>query len=63
MRVGQSPRILNLQGTLTVDRAQGLKAELSEALSANDVVLLSLSLVEELDLACLQVFYAAKTEA
>jgi anti-anti-sigma regulatory factor len=63
MQAGQSPKIINLHGPLTVDRASALKAEIAGALEESDNVLLSISLVEELDLACLQVFYAARAEA
>jgi len=63
MQAGLTPRIVNLQGSLTVDRAVTLKAEISEAISNYDNVLLSISLVEEIDLACLQVFYSAKASA
>ncbi len=63
MQAGQSPKIVNLHGSLTVDRAAALMGEISEALKGGENVLLSISLVEDLDLACLQVFYAAKAEA
>jgi anti-anti-sigma regulatory factor len=63
MHSGQTPRIINLQGSLGVDRAATLKTEISEALSASDNVLLSVSLVEDIDLACLQVLYAARAQA
>ena len=64
MERDQSPSIINLHGALTIERAVGLKDEITAALDASDNVLLSLSLVEDLDLACLQVFYAAaKTSA
>jgi anti-anti-sigma regulatory factor len=63
MHAGQSPRIVNLHGSLTVDRAAALKGEISEALEGCESVLLSISLVEDLDLACLQVFYSAKAKA
>jgi anti-anti-sigma regulatory factor len=63
MQTGQSPKIINLHGPLTIERSSALKAEIAEALEGHDNVLLSISLVEELDLACLQVLYAAKAEA
>jgi anti-anti-sigma regulatory factor len=63
MPAGPTPKIVNLHGSLTIDRASALKAEIGEALGLSDNVLLSLSLVEDLDLACLQVFYAAKASA
>jgi anti-anti-sigma regulatory factor len=58
-----TPKILNFSGALLVDRAAALKAELSEALEGSSQVLVSLSLIEDLDLACLQVFYAARRTA
>lgn len=63
MESGLSPKIVNLQGNLSIDRAAGLKAEIAQALAGGEGVLLSISLVEELDLACLQVLYAAKASA
>ena len=63
MQDGQSPTIINLHGTLSVERSSSLKDELGQALEEQDTVLISISLVEEIDLACLQVFYAAKAQA
>lgn len=60
---GQSPKILNLQGPLVIDRAASLKEEFGSALSESDQVLISISLVEEIDLACLQVLYSARAQA
>lgn len=55
-----TPKIVSLSGALLVDRAQPLKDELLAALSDSGQVLVSLSAVEELDLACLQVLYGAR---
>lgn len=63
MQAGQSPMIINLHGALTVERSEALKDEIAAALEGHDNILLSISLVEELDLACLQIFYAAKAQA
>jgi len=63
MEHDSSPMVVNLSGALTIDRAAKLKEELSSNLAASDNVLVSLSLVEDLDLPCLQVFYAAKKTA
>jgi anti-anti-sigma regulatory factor len=63
MKAGQSPKIVNLHGSLLVDRAVALKDELSEALEGSDNVLLGISEVEDIGLACLQVLYAAKKRA
>lgn len=58
-----TPMIVSLSGSLTIDMASALKEEIAVALDASDVVLLSLSLVEDLDLSCLQVLYAAGKSA
>jgi anti-anti-sigma regulatory factor len=63
MQSGQTPKIVNLSGMLTVDRAAALKEELSAALEGSEIVLISLSLVGEIDLSCLQVIYAARVKA
>jgi len=63
MEHGPSPRIVNLSGSLLVDKASALRDELAAALASSLHVLVSLSLVEELDLACLQVLYAARRSA
>lgn len=55
--------IVNLSGVLYTDRAAALKKELEEALAGSGPVLVSLSLVEDIDLACLQVLYAARRSA
>ncbi len=54
---------LRLLPSLTIDRASELKAEITKALEASDLVLLDFSHVEELDLACLQLIYAARSTA
>jgi anti-anti-sigma regulatory factor len=63
MNPGQSPKILNLSGSLSIDRASPLRDELIAAIGESDSVILDLSEVEEIDLACLQVIYAAKAFA
>jgi anti-anti-sigma regulatory factor len=63
MEAGQGPTVINLDASLTVDKASSLKEELSAALSGAGNILLNLSEVEELDLSCLQVIYAARTQA
>jgi anti-anti-sigma regulatory factor len=60
---GHPPKIIDLQGPLSIDRAASLKEELGSALGENDQVLVNLSLVEEIDLACLQVLYSARAQA
>jgi len=59
----QEPRIVNLKGSFAVDRASTLKNEIAEALASSDDVRLNLSLVEDFELACLQVLFAAKSTA
>jgi anti-anti-sigma regulatory factor len=63
MEAGQGPTVINLGASLTVDKAAALKDELFAALSKGGSVLLNLSAVEELDLSCLQVMYAARAQA
>jgi anti-anti-sigma regulatory factor len=63
MQAGQSPGIVNLSGSLLVERASALKGEIAAALEGGDNVLLCFSSVEELDLPCLQVLYAARISA
>lgn len=63
MQKNENPKILNLSGSLLIDRAASLKKELVAALDDSSHVLVSLSLVEDLDLSCLQVFYAARRTA
>jgi anti-anti-sigma regulatory factor len=59
----ETPKIVNLSGSLIVDRAAALKEELSAALAESSQLLVSLSLIEDLDLSCLQVLYAARRSA
>jgi len=60
---GESGKIVNLSGPLIVDRSQALKDELTAAIAESSDIHVSLSLIEDLDLACLQVLYAAKRQA
>ncbi len=63
MEQNSSRRTLKLAGALNIERASSLKAELAAALSASSEVFADLSAIEDLDLACLQVFYAAHKQA
>jgi anti-anti-sigma factor len=63
MQANPAPRIINLSGSLNIERASALKAEIAEALASGDSVILSLAQVQDLDLSCLQVIYAAKAQA
>jgi len=58
-----TPLVLNLDSSLTIDHASELKREISSALSNSALVHLNFSGVEELDLACLQVLFAARATA
>lgn len=58
-----APKTLALSGAYTVDRAAGLKSELQALLAGQEPAFVSLSELEELDLACLQVLYAARRSA
>lgn len=55
--------VLNPSGALIIDRASAFRNELSDALRSSRHITLDLSHVEELDLACLQVLYAARRAA
>jgi anti-anti-sigma factor len=57
------PKVMQLSGSLNVDRASGLQKELSSALGEADHVLVDLSGVEEIDLSALQILYAARRSA
>lgn len=50
-------------GALVIDRASTLKAEIAAALDSSADIVVDLSLVEELDLSCLQILYAARRAA
>jgi anti-anti-sigma factor len=63
MPTAQDTRTINLKGSLGVDHAGEIARELSEAIAACRSVLVGLSLVEDMDLSCLQVLYAAKALA
>ena len=53
------PKLVQLQGSLTVDRALTLKQEMDAAFAAGNAIQFDFSQVEDLDLACLQLLYAA----
>jgi anti-anti-sigma regulatory factor len=55
--------VLDLGATLTVDRAASLRDELAAALAEGGKVSIVFSAVEDLDLSCLQVLYAATLSA
>lgn len=59
----RSPAALTLHGSLNVGNSNELKEELRKAIQAGDEVRIDIALVEDLDLACLQVFYAAEASA
>jgi len=52
-------KILRAEGTLSIQDASGLRECLLEALSSADTLLIDLSGVQSVDLACLQVFCSA----
>lgn len=51
---------LTLQGQLTVDKAAALHHRLIELVQQNETITLDLSLVEKIDLACLQLLFATR---
>lgn len=56
-------QVVTLQGDLSIQKASGLTEELKSALENADRVVLDIGLAERLDLACIQVLYAAKKTA
>lgn len=54
---------VNLQGSLSIDRAAEIKERLSRALASSARVAIDISSAEDIDLSCLQAFYAARAEA
>lgn len=58
-----APSLVKLSGALGIDRAAALQAELSSALAGADKLLLDLSSVDDIDLAALQILYAARRSA
>jgi anti-anti-sigma regulatory factor len=63
MPAGTMPFVLNLGATLNVDKAAALRNEIAAAFASGNSVNISFSSVEELDLPCLQVLYAALLSA
>lgn len=63
MQAAKAPNILYLSGSLGVDRVSALKDELASALEGEGRVLLNFSSVEDIDLSCIQVLYAARASA
>jgi len=55
--------VLSPSGALIIDRASAFKSEMADALGKSKKIVVDLSHVEELDLACLQVLYAARRAA
>jgi anti-anti-sigma regulatory factor len=55
--------MVELKGSMSVERSFALKDELAEALAGGDTVVIDVSSIEELDLSCLQVLYSASASA
>lgn len=58
-----SVKVLTWEGTLSIERAAELKNELMNAFEASSQVVVSLSLVENLDLSIIQLLASASLEA
>jgi anti-anti-sigma regulatory factor len=56
-------RVVTLQGDLSIQKASGLADELKSVLDQADRVVLDIGHAERIDLACIQVLYAAKKTA
>jgi anti-anti-sigma regulatory factor len=52
-------KIVRAEGTLSIQDASGLRECLLEALSSSETLLIDLSGVQSIDLACLQIFCSA----
>jgi anti-anti-sigma regulatory factor len=63
MEQNSSRRRLDLAGALTIERASALKTELLAALAEPGALYVDISAIDDLDLSCLQVFYAARKQA
>jgi anti-anti-sigma regulatory factor len=61
--MSQSLKLLKLAGSLTVERAASIRADLLSLLSEYDVITLDLSKVTDVDLSFVQLLYAAASEA
>jgi anti-anti-sigma factor len=59
MEVKDNAKILKAEGTLSIQDASGLKECLLEAFSSATTLLIDLSGVDSVDLACLQIFCSA----
>ena len=59
MPAEKTPVVLNLGAVLNVERAVALRDDIAAAMNGDDIVDISFSAVEELDLSCLQVLFAA----
>jgi anti-anti-sigma regulatory factor len=58
-----TPSVLNLGTTLNIEKASILKKDIASALAGGHSVDIVFSGVEELDLSCIQVLYAALRQA
>ncbi|MFA5073267.1 MAG: STAS domain-containing protein [Nitrospirota bacterium] len=63
LKVTNKKGILTLSGTMTVCDAENLKATLLKALKTADQIVLDCNKLEEVDLACIQVFCSAHRTA
>jgi len=59
----QDLQVVSLEGGATIAEAESLQKRLTEALESTAKVLVNLSHVTQMDLAGIQVLYAARTEA
>lgn len=63
MQGSSQTNVVNLSGSLTIEKAAEIKRDLSTALASASRVMVDMSSVEDIDLACLQAVYAARAEA
>jgi anti-anti-sigma regulatory factor len=63
MPAAKTPSVLNPGPTLNIEKASVLKSDIASALMSGDSLDIVFSGVEELDLSCIQVLYAALLQA
>jgi anti-anti-sigma regulatory factor len=61
--MSDNTKVLSLEGSMTVDRCEDVKKQITDLLGTHGQVILNLNRVERIDLAFVQVMYAAKREA
>ncbi len=63
MADNESMKVVNLEGSLGIDKAHSIKDEITAAVDKNKKVMINLSHVEYIDLSIIQLLYAARSYA